>query len=279
MSTEQYDIRWKDYYEIMQVHPRADPDVIAAAYRKLAQKYHPDHSHNPKDSDRIKDINEAYEVLSDPERRASYNTQYQKKQTGRSRDEHDHSEDRKEGPEEETSYKDWERRDEYYERYYSDKDDEEYYEEPTQDEETLYGIPFLGPVSRLVNFFSPYPDERQRLLPWPSWAWQRMFLWSSVTAGVFLVIAAGSAGAWGFFILMFLFLIFLVWAFIATGWMRSTRRAPLAARIAGGTGIVVGGLSWAFAVLYVLLLVAALVAAFFFMFVFLKATLEWASKR
>ena len=39
---EQYEINWKNYYEILQVSPNAEPSVIAAVYKKLAQQYHPD---------------------------------------------------------------------------------------------------------------------------------------------------------------------------------------------------------------------------------------------
>ena len=47
MPGEQYENRWKDYYEILQVHPLAEQEVIAAAYRRLAMKYHPDRNKDP----------------------------------------------------------------------------------------------------------------------------------------------------------------------------------------------------------------------------------------
>jgi curved DNA-binding protein CbpA len=61
-----------DYYAILQVHPKADREVISAAYRKLAVKHHPDVSASPDAGERMKQLNEAYEVLSDPVRRAIY---------------------------------------------------------------------------------------------------------------------------------------------------------------------------------------------------------------
>jgi curved DNA-binding protein CbpA len=61
-----------DYYAILQVHPQADREVIGAAYRKLAAKYHPDVSASPDTAEKMKLLNEAYEVLSDPARRAAY---------------------------------------------------------------------------------------------------------------------------------------------------------------------------------------------------------------
>jgi hypothetical protein len=62
------------YYDTLQVAPNANPAVIRASYRALSQQYHPDR--NPDDLERanryMKRINEAYEVLSDPARRARY---------------------------------------------------------------------------------------------------------------------------------------------------------------------------------------------------------------
>ena len=61
-----------DYYRILQVHPSAEKEVIDAAYRKLAAKYHPDVSQVSDAVERMKQINTAYEVLSDPVKRAAY---------------------------------------------------------------------------------------------------------------------------------------------------------------------------------------------------------------
>jgi molecular chaperone DnaJ len=63
----------KDYYEILNVSKDASLDEIKAAYRKLAKKYHPDLNPNDKEAEqKFKEINEAYEVLSDPEKRRRY---------------------------------------------------------------------------------------------------------------------------------------------------------------------------------------------------------------
>ncbi|MFS8540541.1 MAG: molecular chaperone DnaJ [Tissierellales bacterium] len=63
----------KDYYEILNVSRDASLDEIKAAYRKLAKKYHPDLNPNDKEAEqKFKEINEAYEVLSDPEKRRKY---------------------------------------------------------------------------------------------------------------------------------------------------------------------------------------------------------------
>ncbi len=60
----------QDYYLILQVQPNADPEVIQAAYRRLARKYHPDVEDN--DPAQMQKLNEAYEVLSSPDKRAAY---------------------------------------------------------------------------------------------------------------------------------------------------------------------------------------------------------------
>jgi curved DNA-binding protein CbpA len=59
-------------YEVLMVHPRADEDVIAAVYRHLAKRYHPDRDPAPEAQARMAELNEAYEVLKDPDKRARY---------------------------------------------------------------------------------------------------------------------------------------------------------------------------------------------------------------
>ena len=61
-----------DYYEILQLSPEAEQEVIEAAYRRLARKYHPDISKDPGASQRMRLLNEAFEVLGDPATRAAY---------------------------------------------------------------------------------------------------------------------------------------------------------------------------------------------------------------
>ena len=66
-------VQYKDYYQTLGVPKTADAKAIKQAYRKLARKYHPDQNPgNTAAADRFKEINEANEVLSDPEKRRRY---------------------------------------------------------------------------------------------------------------------------------------------------------------------------------------------------------------
>jgi hypothetical protein len=65
----------RNLYQVLQLDPEAEPDVIEVVYRRLARKYHPDVSAVQDAAQRMKDINAAYEVLRDPQRRARYDRQ------------------------------------------------------------------------------------------------------------------------------------------------------------------------------------------------------------
>jgi curved DNA-binding protein len=65
-------MEFKDYYGILDISRQATQDEIKRAYRRLARKYHPDVSKEVNSEQRFKEVQEAYEVLKDPEKRAAY---------------------------------------------------------------------------------------------------------------------------------------------------------------------------------------------------------------
>ena len=65
-------MEYKDYYATLGIDKSADKEEIQRAYRKLARKYHPDINKSPDAEGRFKEINEAYEVLKDSDKRAKY---------------------------------------------------------------------------------------------------------------------------------------------------------------------------------------------------------------
>jgi curved DNA-binding protein len=62
----------RDYYDVLGVSRGANPDEIQQAYRKLARRHHPDVNRDPAAEERFKEINEAYQVLKDPQTRKRY---------------------------------------------------------------------------------------------------------------------------------------------------------------------------------------------------------------
>src|SRR5262249_29106415 len=69
----QMPVQFRDYYETLGVPKTAKDDEIRSAFRKLARKYHPDVAKDKKAAEeKFKEINEAYEVLGDPEKRKKY---------------------------------------------------------------------------------------------------------------------------------------------------------------------------------------------------------------
>lgn len=62
----------RDYYETLGVAKNATPEDMKNAFRQLARKYHPDINKDPGAEEKFKEINEAYAILSDPDKRAAY---------------------------------------------------------------------------------------------------------------------------------------------------------------------------------------------------------------
>ncbi|MEF9996121.1 MAG: DnaJ domain-containing protein, partial [Burkholderiaceae bacterium] len=65
-------MKYKDYYAILGVERGATEDDVKKAYRKLARKYHPDVSKEKDAEAKFKDVNEAYQTLSDADKRKAY---------------------------------------------------------------------------------------------------------------------------------------------------------------------------------------------------------------
>ncbi|MDR0287607.1 MAG: DnaJ domain-containing protein, partial [Clostridiales bacterium] len=63
----------RDFYEVLGISKSASTDEIKKAYRKLAKQYHPDMNPGDKSAEaKFKEVNEAYEILSDPDKKAKY---------------------------------------------------------------------------------------------------------------------------------------------------------------------------------------------------------------
>src|SRR5256885_17251100 len=73
---------FKDYYRTLRVHPTADDVTIKAAFRRLALKYHPDVARNQRAARWFPNIQEAYAVLADPEKRQEYDRVYRDRKPG-----------------------------------------------------------------------------------------------------------------------------------------------------------------------------------------------------
>ena len=66
-----------DYYEVLQISPNADQETVHRVYRVQAQRFHPDNLETG-DAERFRSVAEAYEVLSDPRRRASFDAEHRR---------------------------------------------------------------------------------------------------------------------------------------------------------------------------------------------------------
>lgn len=85
----------EDWYRVLRVDPFAEPDVIAAAYKRLARRYHPDLNASADATEMMQRLNDAYAVLGDPQKRAVYDRQRrQGPRTGRANQERGRDQER-----------------------------------------------------------------------------------------------------------------------------------------------------------------------------------------
>ena len=76
MQLEQYELNWKNYYDILGISLNANAQEISGAYRRLARQYHPDRAEGSMASYKMVEINEAYEVISHSDKRAKYDERF-----------------------------------------------------------------------------------------------------------------------------------------------------------------------------------------------------------
>jgi len=76
----------RTYYQVLQVDPGADADIISTVHRRLAQRYHPDRDPSPEASQLMREINHAYDVLKNPDTRAQYDAELARRRDRRSSD-------------------------------------------------------------------------------------------------------------------------------------------------------------------------------------------------
>ena len=282
MAREQYETTWKDYYAILQVHQKAEPEGISAAYRRLALMYHPDKNHSPEAEQKFKEINEANEILSDADRRAVYELAYSRYQS-------EQEQQSTYGNSHRSNYQSNEQTNRNHQGNQTSDSEDSWYDEdaeweiqPTKSSyadnpspDNLFSFAFLKYlVNRLVDRLAPNPDESQRILPWPSWKWQRVWLLAAPPLAGLSFLFAFFNGAWGAVIFAAIFLAASIYSGKMTGWMREAREAPIAARIAGGASITLSGISWGLGIAYGLFVILMTVFMFRIMGVLLMAMLE-----
>lgn len=81
----------KDYYKILRVVSDAESEIISSAYRALCRKYHPDAYKGSDAENNMREINEAYEVVGDPEKRKEYDNTYKAEAKAQRRVDYDRS--------------------------------------------------------------------------------------------------------------------------------------------------------------------------------------------
>jgi hypothetical protein len=82
LPMEPWEQQWNDYYKTLRLHPDAEPEIVRCTYLRLAQLFHPDKDSSPGADKRFSLINEAFETLSDPDRRARYHSAFKARSPG-----------------------------------------------------------------------------------------------------------------------------------------------------------------------------------------------------
>ena len=125
---------------------------------------------------------------------------------------------------------------------------------------------FLVLITSLARSISPNPNEAQRVLPWPSWIWQRLSLFISFPLASLFFLSSFSKEASTGMVLAATWLFFAFYGGIASGWLRATQQTPLVAKLACATAVVAGWTSivvlLTVTILYTIALALFLVAIF-----------------
>ena len=163
---EQWETNWRDHYATLGVRMNAEPEVIRGAYNAMARKYHPDV--NSAGATRMKEVNEAYEILSDALKKVDYDAAYKERWQSR------YGGGRQDGG--------------------SRRETEQEEEEPNSQGTGEGGGIWQAASSawwrfRRRNAGRPaYVDQSEKIVPWPSRGWQQAALVSSIPLGLALAI-------------------------------------------------------------------------------------------
>lgn len=189
----------------------AEAEVIKAAYAAMAKKYHPDRGGT---TERMKEINEAYEVLSDAGRKTRYDVAYQERQkksgaTGGYYYQSGYYQRQRQSASDTASGSRWNGG---FDRGYESQGQSEQRQQTTRE-----------------------PSGREKLLPWLSWKWQRIALFSSFPIALILMRVMHNPLATPIGLTL---LVAASYACIKTRGLTRTRQASSGARFAGGLAIV-----------------------------------------
>jgi len=186
--------------------------VVKAAYAAMAKKYHPDRGGT---AERMKEINEAYEVLSDLSRKARYDEACRRKQA---------TEDASSGAH-------------YQSGAYQRQSTSNAGSSSRHSESSYQSYQRQGQSEWRGKSAPKPPRPEEKLLPWPSWQWQRIALFASLAIALALLLLVHHAATTVIGLLM---LAAASYACVKTRCLNKTRQTSIFARLAGGFAIVLG---------------------------------------